>query len=93
MKHFLISLSFALIVSSVGAQTVDSWITTADGEMLLEKGQSTEFRARPEGRQAPIVVDPRQTYQRMDGFGYALTGGSAELLMKMTPKARKKHPE
>lgn len=89
MKHFLISLSFALIVSSVGAQTVDSWITTADGEMLLEKGQSTEFRARLEGRQAPIVVDPRQTYQRMDGFGYALTGGSAELLMKMTPKARK----
>lgn len=35
------------------------------------------------------MIDPRQTYQRIDGFGYALTGGSAEHLMKMSAEARK----
>ena len=35
-----------------------------------------------------IVVDDAQSFQTMDGFGFALTGGSAELLMKMSPATR-----
>ena len=35
-----------------------------------------------------IEVAPKQRFQSMDGFGFALTGGSAELLMRMSPTAR-----
>jgi glucosylceramidase len=35
-----------------------------------------------------IIVDDMQSFQPMDGFGFALTGGSAELLMKMSSGAR-----
>ena len=37
-----------------------------------------------------IVIDPAQQMQSLDGFGFALTGGSAELLVKMSPAARSK---
>ena len=35
-----------------------------------------------------ITVDEAKTYQSMDGFGFALTGGSAQLLMHMDPAKR-----
>ena len=35
-----------------------------------------------------IVVDDTQTYQRIDGFGFTLTGGSARHLIRMEPAAR-----
>jgi glucosylceramidase len=38
---------------------------------------------------AVINVDTTTTYQTMDGFGYTLTGGSAELISKMNAAARK----
>ncbi len=88
MKKITISLLLALMAFNAEAQSVESWVTTADGTKLLAKGQPVEFKVKSQGRQAPIIVDPRQTFQCMEGFGYALTGGSAELLMKMTPQAR-----
>ncbi len=36
----------------------------------------------------PIHVDSTHKFQSIDGFGFALTGGSAQLLMKMSPAAR-----
>ncbi|MGL1888614.1 MAG: glucosylceramidase [Reichenbachiella sp.] len=35
-----------------------------------------------------INIRPKEKYQSMDGFGYTLTGGSAQLLMKMSVQAR-----
>lgn len=73
---------------SVFAQTVKSWVTKPDRSALLEK-QSEEISFSYElGRSNPIVIDERQTYQEIDGFGYSLTGGSAELLMKMSAANR-----
>ncbi|MDR3718187.1 MAG: glycoside hydrolase family 30 beta sandwich domain-containing protein [Bryobacteraceae bacterium] len=68
---------------------IESWVTTADRASLFERqAASIPFRAGTASRGAAIVVDPGQAYQVMDGFGFALTGGSAELLMKMSPDAR-----
>lgn len=36
-----------------------------------------------------IQVDERQLYQKMDGFGYSLTGGSALNIYSMNPDVRK----
>ncbi len=72
---------------------VSSWITTSDRSKLFQKeSQTISFHPRPEEQRAlpVIIVDPRQEMQSVDGFGFALTGGSAELLMKMSSEARAK---
>lgn len=40
------------------------------------------------GKQNPIVVDDRQSFQNVEGFGFALTGGSAEAIIAMKPSDR-----
>ncbi|GGA84086.1 glycoside hydrolase family 30 protein [Puia dinghuensis] len=51
----------------------------ADGQ--LEKGSS--FPSDP-----VIAIDEKKTFQHVDGFGWALTGGSAQHIMQMSPAAR-----
>jgi glucosylceramidase len=69
---------------------VRTWLTDPSRGILfqeqpaaaeLEKGN--EFRADP-----VIVIDEKKTFQSIDGFGFALTGGSAQQLMQMSPRAR-----
>lgn len=74
---------------SLSGQTVYSWVTTPDREDLFaSKGEVTEFVTQRNERAAYVVIDPARSYQTMDGFGFALTGGSAEHLMKMGSSAR-----
>lgn len=84
----------ALLVSFLGqthAQTagrVDLWLTTADRSALFaEQHQPLAFH-KATGQEPAITVDNTIRYQGIDGFGFALTGGSAELLMRMTPAHR-----
>jgi glucosylceramidase len=37
---------------------------------------------------AKILVHPEQTYQSIDGFGFTLTGGSAQLIQQLEPTKR-----
>ncbi|HLN54959.1 MAG TPA: glycoside hydrolase family 30 beta sandwich domain-containing protein [Bacteroidales bacterium] len=68
---------------------IEAWVTKHDRSMLFEKsGEQITFSER--GRGLPIVIDESHSMQTIDGFGFALTGGSAELMMKMTADARKK---
>jgi glucosylceramidase len=47
------------------------------------------FSEKSAGRGLPIIIDESNSMQTIDGFGFALTGGSAELMMKMSAEARK----
>jgi glucosylceramidase len=83
----------ALMSSSVGmAQSkagVDVWLTTADRTSLFaEQSQRLQFERTTPGLGPEIQVDDSERFQTMDGFGFALTGGSAELLMRMSPEKR-----
>ena len=71
---------------SVSAQ-VTTWTTTGDEKVLLQKGKQTEPNGNPD---AIVTIDPEQRYQTVDGFGFTLTGGSAQLIMAMSENARKK---
>lgn len=64
------------------------WITTADQSKVL--AEQTNLRFGNETPAASVIeIDTSRTYQTMDGFGYALTGGSAMLLKtKLTAEAR-----
>ena len=64
------------------------WLTNPD-QMVYLKKQSTVLNFSSSSNYNPsIVVDTTQTYQTMDGFGFALTGGSAYLI-NLLPSADK----
>ncbi len=67
---------------------VDVWITSSDRTSLFASTASLTFK-KEAGQTAVIAVDTTVRYQTMDGFGYTLTGGSAQLInQKMTPANR-----
>ncbi|MHB1048605.1 MAG: glycoside hydrolase family 30 protein [Bacteroidota bacterium] len=62
------------------------WLTTADKSALFTK-QTQSITISSAG--VPVIdVDVSQTYQSMEGFGFALTGGSAQVLYAMSAPAR-----
>lgn len=63
------------------------WITLSDRTTYLREVKNYFSRSKNQ-RTIPIVVDSSQKFQTIDGFGFALTGGSAELLMKMSKNKR-----
>ncbi|HEY3388125.1 MAG TPA: glycoside hydrolase family 30 beta sandwich domain-containing protein [Prolixibacteraceae bacterium] len=59
---------------------VDFWLTKSDQTITLQKqttvlGFGTNYNMYP-----TIEVDDTQTFQTVDGFGYTLTGGSAQVI-------------
>jgi glucosylceramidase len=87
----LIATVFLLNVSPLFADDlprIESWVTNPDRSALFEKQESVSFTLENRGRGTAIVVDDRQQFQTLDGFGFALTGGSAEHLINMSPEAR-----
>lgn len=80
------AIAFAPI--RLGAQQVSLWLTTPDRSALLQKQpQSLSFSQGAASAQL-IDVDDHQRYQTIDGFGFALTGGSAQLIVHMDAKPR-----
>ena len=93
-SRFVRCLLFALLiipVLPVSAQRkgdVALWLTTPDKSSLFaQQAASLHFR-KPDTQLPAIEVNDKQKYQGMDGFGFALTGGSAQLLMRMDAPQR-----
>jgi glucosylceramidase len=63
------------------------WVTTADGAEELQQQAPVAFGRGPSDL-TTITVDPSQSYQRMDGFGGALTDSSAAVLSRLPRTAR-----
>ncbi len=69
---------------------MDCWLTKSDQTILLEKqNQVLHFDAIANTNQT-IQVDDTQTVQTIEGFGYTLTGGSAQVIstLNTTMKAQ-----
>jgi len=82
------SLLIGFLAAGTGLLSAQAWITNADRSSLFQRSaQPIAFREMA-ARGPAIVIDPGLQMQSIDGFGFALTGGSAELLMKMSPEAR-----
>ena len=87
--------ALALAGSTLGAQVKSGlndpkvWLSTADRTSLVARqSEQPHFTKRAAPAGLVIAVDDTKRFQTMDGFGFALTGGSAELLMRMTPANR-----
>ncbi|HMH21791.1 MAG TPA: glycoside hydrolase family 30 beta sandwich domain-containing protein [Puia sp.] len=64
------------------------WLTRADGLALFQKQNTSLLFTGTANSNQSITVDSTQRYQTIDGFGCALTGGSAYLIGKL-PEAAK----
>lgn len=64
------------------------WLTTADRKQLLALQSQGPKLQQADPQPKTIVVDDRKTFQTVDGFGFAMTGGSAQLLNHMDPAPR-----
>ena len=72
-----------------GADTVHWWLTTPTVNHRLSQESDLPVIRGPGDTDLPaILVDAHQRYQAVDGFGFALTGGSAEHLVAMSPDRR-----
>lgn len=75
MKHLLLALT-AAIAGIADAAPVRAYLTTADQQHLLSPSAvGAQTRAG-----AVIRIDPKRQFQRMAGFGAAITEGSAWLM-------------
>jgi glucosylceramidase len=64
------------------------WMTRSDQSVLLQK-QSLPLNFGTFANAYPVIdVDSTQTFQSIDGFGYTLTGGSADLIYGLNSAAR-----
>jgi glucosylceramidase len=80
-KAIFYNLSFFLLFFSASyAQTVTPWITSGDQSKLLQQQATVSFAANSGNNASTITVTPATTYQTIDGFGWTLTEGSAELI-------------
>ncbi|HEX2975222.1 MAG TPA: glycoside hydrolase family 30 beta sandwich domain-containing protein [Bacteroidales bacterium] len=92
-KSFFLLLFLAGLVFSLSAQEnpreIEAWITKSDRSMLFQKSSEKIPFSAQKRRGLPVVIDDSHIMQSVDGFGFALTGGSAELMMRMSPEARR----
>jgi glucosylceramidase len=72
-------------VSNTGK--VSSWVTTSDESLKLKKQDDLVFASETNSNQT-IEVNPSQKFQTIDGFGFSLTGGSAQAILKLDKAKR-----
>ncbi len=88
---YIFSSFLILIAFLVNAQAVQ-YTTTADGKL---KFKETALKTNPTNTNktdssAIIIFNVNKQYQKIEGFGFALTGGSAKLIDQL-PTSKKNH--
>ena len=84
----LLSVAALLPLSSLAQKEATLWLTNPDRSALLAE-QSPKLAFSKEAPTGQIIdVDSAKTYQTIDGFGFALTGGSAMLIHHMDAAKR-----
>ena len=75
-------------VPPVVKNEVDVWITKGDESVKLQKQTTPVAFTVSTNVYQNIDIDVSQTYQTVDGFGYTLTGGSAEVINTLSPSKK-----
>jgi O-Glycosyl hydrolase len=87
--YFLACVVAISIVTGAGAQTVECRLTNPTDRSLFQKiTVPLSISQNCDNKQSAIVVNTQKQYQLIDGFGFALTGGSAQHLLRMSAQAR-----
>jgi glucosylceramidase len=70
--------------------TIKSWKTTGNQSALLRPQPLLAFAAATSNANPTITVDSTKTDQTMDGFGFTLSSGTAQLINALDPEPRDK---
>ena len=76
------------VLSNRHTELVAVWQTSADQRYLLQRLPDMAWAAPQDNPYPLLSVDPAQQYQTIEGFGFALTGGSAMLLASLAASER-----
>jgi len=73
---------------SFAQKNIEQWLTKADRSVLFAKQKQDLNFTKIQNNLPTIIINDKETFQSIDGFGYALTGGSAQHIIKMSAPAR-----
>ncbi len=79
IKNALLGIVLAFSLP-LAAQTVTPWITKGDQSKLIQQQATVNFAANSGTNSSTITINTGTTYQTMDGFGWCLTQGSAQVI-------------
>ncbi|MCS5491189.1 glycoside hydrolase family 30 protein [Algoriphagus limi] len=87
MKSRLVLFLFYLLISACKNthQSPEFWLTDPKSDILFQQIQLSTSSSEANLK---IQIDPTQTFQSMDGFGFTLSQGSAQHLLAMSEEAR-----
>ncbi len=81
----------SVLANGQASRPVSAYLTTEDRSALLERQPDAQQWQSTAAANLPVVtVDDAVSMQTIEGFGFALTGGSAQLIHRMSPTARHK---
>lgn len=87
-RFSLIAVLLLPLTLSAQKGEVSVWLTNPDKSALFSL-QDSPLQFSTASKQAPTIeVNDKQTFQSIVGFGFALTGGSAQLLTRMSSGKR-----
>jgi len=89
LSVILVFTAMQIIAQNTAELEIEAWITKADRSELFQKQTEKITFGNESGRGLPIIIDNRQEFQTIDGFGFALTEGSAYHLNRMSPDIRR----
>ncbi|HEX8021985.1 glycoside hydrolase family 30 protein, partial [Mucilaginibacter sp.] len=90
IKSILLGALLLGPAAAINAQTTKAslWLTKADRSVLFEQQKEPLTFKTGDAGGTTITVDDKQHYQPIDGFGFALTGGSAMHIIRMSADSR-----
>jgi glucosylceramidase len=89
-KSTLLAAAFMAATSAFAQQkgAVQTWLTNADQSALFAQQKQEASFGKQTNANPVIEINEKESYQSIDGFGFCLTGGSAQLIIKMEPAKR-----
>jgi O-glycosyl hydrolase len=76
------------IVPTPATNDMDLWLTKGNQTVTLQKQATVLGFGTKNNNYQNITVDESQTYQTIDGFGFTLTGGSAQVINQLNAQKK-----
>lgn len=91
MRKVIIGMLLSMLITqfSYAQKNINWWLSSTDKAAMLTQQESIQFNNIIANKNI-IKVNTGTRYQQMDGFGFALTGGSAQHITRMNAAERKK---
>lgn len=81
-KIFILVALFFFFQLAV-SQVVTPWVTSGDKTKLLQQQSTLSFAVNSTSGGNTLTINPASSFQNVDGFGYCMTEGSAEVISSL----------